>query len=413
MTDRDKSGQAREALIDSVKGKAKEIAGAVTGNDSLTAEASFSRRRPRSAERPAAPRLRPRPKPRGPKSLANEARIQGAEQRIASTPKPRRRRTPLAASGWIRSSPRSGRQARCRSRADASRGRDATRDDSGEAEERAEIDSAADRNTQRRSTSIGTPSTKRCRRRPKPIACDLRRNRRRRRCRDRRTTQELAMKITDIPFAALRLQYRIARAPLQLIEQRVIARMDSEAPGGCSTSVQSARSTQWSAPCCATRRRVRGAAQVERSQALGEAARLDAAAAQQRREADDELRRKREEAAAAPGRPARSQEKVQKARATAEQRKQQKPRKRRGGRPRSKSGSMSLPPPRSTQAESARRAEQQRITVAEKIGGRAADAATRRCCRQAARALDKRAHADRVEELVDEEKQQRKAARNQ
>ena len=38
MTEHNKADQARTGLIDSVKGKAKEIAGAVTGNDSLTAE---------------------------------------------------------------------------------------------------------------------------------------------------------------------------------------------------------------------------------------------------------------------------------------------------------------------------------------------------------------------------------------
>jgi uncharacterized protein YjbJ (UPF0337 family) len=38
MTDDSTSDQARKGLLDSVKGKAKEIAGAVTGNDSLTAE---------------------------------------------------------------------------------------------------------------------------------------------------------------------------------------------------------------------------------------------------------------------------------------------------------------------------------------------------------------------------------------
>lgn len=38
MVDDSKSDQARKGLLDSVKGKAKEIAGAVTGNDSLTAE---------------------------------------------------------------------------------------------------------------------------------------------------------------------------------------------------------------------------------------------------------------------------------------------------------------------------------------------------------------------------------------
>ena len=38
MSEHDKADQAREGLLDSVKGKAKEIAGAVIGNDSLTAE---------------------------------------------------------------------------------------------------------------------------------------------------------------------------------------------------------------------------------------------------------------------------------------------------------------------------------------------------------------------------------------
>ncbi|GAA1698025.1 hypothetical protein MMUR_27820 [Mycolicibacterium murale] len=38
MTEHQKADQARKGLIDTVKGKAKEIAGAVTNNDSLTAE---------------------------------------------------------------------------------------------------------------------------------------------------------------------------------------------------------------------------------------------------------------------------------------------------------------------------------------------------------------------------------------
>lgn len=38
MTEHNKADQARKGLIDSVKGKAKEVAGAVTGNESLTAE---------------------------------------------------------------------------------------------------------------------------------------------------------------------------------------------------------------------------------------------------------------------------------------------------------------------------------------------------------------------------------------
>ena len=38
MTKHEKADQARKGLIDSVTGKAKELVGAVTGNDSLTAE---------------------------------------------------------------------------------------------------------------------------------------------------------------------------------------------------------------------------------------------------------------------------------------------------------------------------------------------------------------------------------------
>jgi uncharacterized protein YjbJ (UPF0337 family) len=43
MTQHDKADQARKGMIDSVKGKAKELVGAVTGNDSLTAEGQLER----------------------------------------------------------------------------------------------------------------------------------------------------------------------------------------------------------------------------------------------------------------------------------------------------------------------------------------------------------------------------------
>ena len=45
MSEGEKSGEARRALVDSVKGKAKEIFGAVTGNDSLTAEGQLDQLR--------------------------------------------------------------------------------------------------------------------------------------------------------------------------------------------------------------------------------------------------------------------------------------------------------------------------------------------------------------------------------
>ena len=73
MTEHNKADQARKGLIDSFKGKAKEIAGAVTGNDSLTAEGQLEqtqaqqRKEANSVEAVAMPRLRkpmaPRLKP--------------------------------------------------------------------------------------------------------------------------------------------------------------------------------------------------------------------------------------------------------------------------------------------------------------------------------------------------------------
>ena len=38
------------------------------------------------------------------------------------------------------------------------------------------------------------------------------------------------MRITKVPFAVLRFQYQLVRFPLQLIEERVVSRMGTEAP---------------------------------------------------------------------------------------------------------------------------------------------------------------------------------------
>ena len=39
------------------------------------------------------------------------------------------------------------------------------------------------------------------------------------------------MTITKVPFAILRFQYQLVRFPLHVIEERVVARMGTEAPG--------------------------------------------------------------------------------------------------------------------------------------------------------------------------------------
>ena len=63
MTKHEKADQARKGLIDSVKGKAKEIVGAVTGNDSLTAEGQLEQTQAQNAKRQIAWRLSPMPRP--------------------------------------------------------------------------------------------------------------------------------------------------------------------------------------------------------------------------------------------------------------------------------------------------------------------------------------------------------------
>ena len=105
------------------------------------------------------------------------------------------------------------------------------------------------------------------------------------------------MEITDVPYAVLRFQYQLARFPLQLFEEQVVARMGSEAPTRLFYE-------RWLGGLDATVGKMlvdpdleqRGAALIERSDALGRAAHLDATATQQREQADDELKAKRDEA---------------------------------------------------------------------------------------------------------------------
>ena len=89
------------------------------------------------------------------------------------------------------------------------------------------------------------------------------------------------MKTTDVPFAVLRFQYQLARIPLQLIEAQMAAWMGSEAPprlfyerwlGGLDATVGNLLGDP--------KLEKRGAALIERSDALGHAAQLDATAAQ-------------------------------------------------------------------------------------------------------------------------------------
>ena len=109
------------------------------------------------------------------------------------------------------------------------------------------------------------------------------------------------MKLSDLPFAILRFQYRLARTPLQMVEDRVLPLVDREAPG--RLMYERAVGALDAAAGNALRDRAleeNGISRIQRVAALGEAMRLDEVAEQKKEHAQDELARKREKAATAP-----------------------------------------------------------------------------------------------------------------
>src|SRR5690349_13274200 len=106
------------------------------------------------------------------------------------------------------------------------------------------------------------------------------------------------MNIIEIPRTVLRAQYRIARLPLDLFEQRVMSRMDTEAPARLLFerslgALDAAAGNILGDP----RLRRNGVALAQRSADRGRAAQLDAQAAAQQEQADAQLRAVRQEAA--------------------------------------------------------------------------------------------------------------------
>ena len=90
------------------------------------------------------------------------------------------------------------------------------------------------------------------------------------------------MRITRVPFAILRFQYQLVRFPLQVVEERVVARIGTEAParlfyerslGVLDATVGSALGDP--------RLRRRGALLADRSDTLSRAAALEADATPQ------------------------------------------------------------------------------------------------------------------------------------
>ena len=87
MTEQPKADQARKGLIDSVKGKAKEIAGAVTGNDSLTVEGQLEQTQAQQRKEANSLEAVADAEAAWAHADATNARLEGAEERIAVSAK--------------------------------------------------------------------------------------------------------------------------------------------------------------------------------------------------------------------------------------------------------------------------------------------------------------------------------------
>ena len=219
------------------------------------------------------------------------------------------------------------------------------------------------------------------------------------------------MSIIELPLRVLRVQYRLARLPLQFIEDRWIAHLDAEAParliyerslGGLDAAVGGVLGDS-------TLRR-RGAVLARRSEVRGEAAVRSMAAARQRQQAGAQLEDSLEEAADERDEAtAAKQDAVVDARERAQQRKREAAEdadKRIAAA--TKAGRAEAERQRKA-AEATERQRLQRINEAEAKSEAAAKAALDDARGKRAAAEAKREQAEKVEVLADVEKRNRRA----
>jgi hypothetical protein len=221
------------------------------------------------------------------------------------------------------------------------------------------------------------------------------------------------MRITDAPLAVLRFQYRIVRLPLQIIEERVVARMGSEAPtrlfyerslGLLDAAVGNALGD--------SRLAKRGGALSERSDTLRRAAQLDAAADQARQQSSADLKAKSDKAIEEQqdARAAKERE-VEEARSSAEERKRAAEEAAAQRTAAAKKQADDVAAQRRNAAEAAKRGKQARIRANEQKAAAAAKSKLDDAQARRTQADNKRAHADKVEELAGLEKQKRHSER--
>ena len=83
MSEHKKADQARKGLVDSIMGKAKEFVGAVTGNDSLTAEGQLKQTQARERKEANRAEAVADAEVAQARADATEATLEGAEERRA------------------------------------------------------------------------------------------------------------------------------------------------------------------------------------------------------------------------------------------------------------------------------------------------------------------------------------------
>ena len=83
MSEHEKAEQARKGLVDSIKGKAKEIVGALTGNDSLTAEGQLEQTQAQQRKEANSVEAVADAEAAQARAEAADARVAGAQERIA------------------------------------------------------------------------------------------------------------------------------------------------------------------------------------------------------------------------------------------------------------------------------------------------------------------------------------------
>jgi hypothetical protein len=221
------------------------------------------------------------------------------------------------------------------------------------------------------------------------------------------------MRFADLARAVLRVQFQIARFPLQLIEEHLVARLDSEAAPRLFYErslgvLDAAAGNVLGAPALAHR----GVTEIAHSDTLMRAADLDAAANATIAQADSQLKEAREAATGAEqDAHAEKARKAEQARDTAEERKRAARETADQRADDAEKQADETAARRKGAADAANQKEHAVIRAGEKAAAVDAQAKLDEAQDNRGVAARKRADADRFEDLADEAKAKRRTAR--